>query len=302
MLKQSIPFIFVLLWSTGFIGTKLGLPYASAGDFLILRTLANIAIFAILLLILKQSRLNKSQIFHAMVTGLLIHGAYLGGVYSAIAYGVPAGLAAIIVGLQPLLTSVLAIVVFNTQLARIQWLALFIGLVGLVLVVASGLQLADASFWALAFAFIALFGITLGTLYQKRFCQQQAMLPSVCWQYIASLLVFAPMALFDGGRQVQWSGEFIFSLIWLVLVLSVAAILLLMYMVKQGDTAKVSAYFYLVPPATTIEAWLLFNEQLSLTSFFGMILCALSVYFVIHPKFAKAVLDTRDEVSQSSAT
>ncbi len=299
MLKKLVPFFFVLLWSTGFIGTKLGLFYASAGDFLTLRSLANVAIFAVLLLIFKQGKLNKTQIFHAMVTGLLIHSAYLGGVYSAISFGIPAGLTAIIVGLQPLLTSILAIFIFNSQVSAIQWLSLILGLIGLSLVVSSGLSLDNVSAGALIFAFIALLGITLGTLYQKRFCQNQPLLPSVCWQYIASLLVFVPMALFDGGQQIIWHPEFIFSLAWLVVMLSVVAILLLMYMVEQGDAAKVTSYFYLVPPVTAIQAWLLFDESLTAQSLAGMLLCAISVYFVIHPKFAKAVLATRKQNNQA---
>ncbi|WP_206483919.1 DMT family transporter [Thalassotalea sp. G2M2-11] len=307
MLKKFIPFIFVLLWSTGFIGTKLGLFYASAGDFLTLRSLANVAIFIVLLLIFKQNKLNKVQIFHAMVTGLLIHCAYLGGVYSAISYGIPAGLTAIIVGLQPLLTSILAIFIFHSRLSIIQWLALVFGLIGLSLVVSGGLSLDNVSAGALVFTFVALLGITIGTLYQKRFCQNQPLLPSVCWQYIASLLVFVPMALFDGGQPVIWHPEFIASLVWLVVMLSVVAILLLMYMVEQGDASKVTSYFYLVPPVTAIQAWLLFDEALTVQSMMGMLLCAISVYFVIHPKFAKVVIVTQkeseqDENSQSTAS
>ncbi len=298
MIKKLIPFIFVLLWSTGFIGAKYGLPYASTGDFLTLRTLANISVFALLLVIFKQQKLTKRQIFHAMVTGLLIHGAYLGGVFGAIEFGIPAGLTAIIVGLQPLLTSFLAIFLFKVYVTRVQWLALVIGLVGLLLVVSTGLQINGVSYQALMFAFIALLGITIGTLYQKRFCQHQALLPSVCWQYIASLLVFAPLALFDGGQAIVWHPEFIFSLVWLVFALSVAAILLLMYMVKQGDASKVSTYFYLVPPATTLEAWFLFDEHLSTLSIVGMILCALSVYVVIKPSSQSLNVSKNDQTNR----
>lgn len=280
MLKKLIPFFFVLLWSTGFIGTKYGLPYASVGDFLTLRTLANIIIFFGLLIVFSPAKLTKNQIFHAMVTGILIHGAYLGGVYSAIKLGMPAGLAAIIVGLQPLFTTLLAIALFKSYVSKLQWIALLIGMVGLVMVVATSLNMSGFSLETLLFAFIALIGITVGTLYQKRFCQDQALLPSVYWQYIASLLVFLPITYFGSNEPIQWSFEFIFSLAWLVFALSVVAILLLMYMVKQGDAAKVTAYFYLVPPATAVEAWLLFDEQLAFMTIMGMMLCAFSVYIV----------------------
>jgi len=280
MFKKYIPLFFVLLWSTGFIGAKFGLPYASTGDFLALRTFANIVVFLLLIFLLKQPRLTIKQIGHAMVTGLLIHGAYLGGVFAAIEAGIPAGLTAIIVGLQPLFTAMLAMFLLKAVVSRAQWIALFLGLAGLILVVSASLDLSNVSVDALFFAFVALVGITLGTLYQKQFCQKQPLLPAVCWQYIASLLVFVPLVFIGESQPIQWQLEFILSLTWLVLGLSVVAMLLLMYMVEQGGTAKVTAYFYLVPPVTAIETWLLFDEQLALSSIIGMALCALSVYVV----------------------
>ncbi|MCO4798243.1 MAG: DMT family transporter [Colwelliaceae bacterium] len=280
MIKKLIPFLFVLLWSTGFIGAKFGLPYASTGDFLSMRTIANIVVFLLLIIILKQPKLTFKQVLHAMVTGVLIHGAYLGGVFGAIEFGIPAGLTAIIVGLQPLFTATLAIFIFKENITKAQWFALCFGLAGLVLVVSASLELTNVSIIALGFAFIALIGITLGTLYQKRYCQKQPLLTSVCWQYVASLLIFMPLSFMGEQQPVVWHVEFIFSLAWLVLALSVIAILLLMYMVEQGDASKVTTYFYLVPPTTAIEAWLLFDEQLSILSVFGMVLCAVSVYIV----------------------
>lgn len=283
MLKKLIPFLFVLLWSTGFIGAKYGLPYAATGDFLSIRTMANIAVFVLLIVILKQPKLTVKQISHAMVTGLLIHGAYLGGVFGAIEYGIPAGLTAIIVGLQPLFTAMLAVFIFKEKVNHWQWLALILGMSGLILVVSASLAITHVSKNALLLAFIALLGITFGTLYQKRFCQNQPLLPSVCWQYVASLLIFLPIVFVNDTQPITWNIEFILCLAWLVLALSVTAILLLMYMVERGDSSKVTAYFYLVPPATALEAWLLFDEQLALSSILGMVLCAISVYVVNKP-------------------
>lgn len=293
MLKKFVPFIFVLLWSTGFIGAKYGLPYATTGDFLSIRTVANILVFVLLIFILKQPKLTVKQIMHAMVTGLLIHGAYLGGVFGAIELGGSAGLTAIIVGLQPLFTAFLAIILFKEQLSKSQWLALFFGLVGLVLVVSASVESASISLSAIGLSFIALIGITVGTLYQKRFCQNQPLLPSVCWQYIASLLVFLPLLVIEEPQPIQWHIEFVLSLVWLVLALSVTAILLLMYMVEQGSSAKVTAYFYLVPPATALEAWILFGEELAGASILGMFICALSVYMVNKTKIKLASHDNK---------
>ena len=279
MLKRYVPILFVLLWSTGFIGAKYGLPFASTGDFLTIRAFANVAVLFVIVLVLKPQRLTTTQIFHACVTGLFIHGAYLGGVFSAIEYGVPAGLTAIIVGLQPLLTALLAIFFLSAQVNKRQWLALAIGFVGLFCVLANSLVGAEVSNNATLFAILALLGITCGTLYQKRYCQGQSLLPAVLWQYVASLLVFIPIALFEPNQPVDWSITFVLSLAWLVFALSVVAILLLMYMVEQGEAAKVTSYLYLVPPVTAIEAWILFDEHLTALSVVGMFLCAFSVYW-----------------------
>jgi len=279
--KKYIPFLFVLLWSTGFIGTKYGLMYSSTGDFLTLRTIANLTIFAVLAFIIKKNKLSGRQIFHAMISGLLIHGAYLGGVYTAIELDLPAGLTAIIVGVQPLLTAFIAVLILNERMSILQWGALLLGLLGLVMVVSGSLQLQGISYQALTSAVIALFGITIGTIYQKRFCQNQPLLPSVFWQYFACLFVFIGISYWQQPTNIDWHIEFILSLTWLVFALSVSAILLLLYMIKLGDAAKVSAYFYLVPPMTTIEAWFLFEESLSIVTLSGMLLCAISVFIVI---------------------
>jgi len=279
--KKFIPFIFVLLWSTGFIGTKYGLMYSSSGDFLTLRTIANLVVFAVLAFAIRKSELSGRQIVHAMITGLLIHGAYLGGVYNAIESGLPAGLAAIIVGVQPLLTALIAVLVLNERMRLLQWAALLLGLLGLVMVVSSSLQLQSVSYQAVLLAVMALFGITIGTIYQKRFCQNQALLPSVFWQYFSCLFLFLGISYWQQPSNIEWHIEFILSLTWLVFALSVAAILLLLYMIKQGDAAKVSTYFYLVPPMTAIEAWFLFDETLSLVMLLGMLLCAISVFLVV---------------------
>lgn len=278
--KKFIPFLFVLLWSTGFIGAKYGLPYAGTGDFLSLRGLGNVLVFVFLIFLLKKSKLSLKQTLHSMVTGLLIHGAYLGGVFGAIEQGIPAGVTAIIVGLQPILTAFLAMYLFNESLTKKQWLALAGGVLGIGLVVASQIDLSQISSSALVFAIIALLGITIGTLYQKRFCQNQPLLPSVLWQYVASLAVFLPISYFQSAPEINWQPDFIFALLWLIIALSVVSILLLLYMIEHGAASKVSSYFYLVPPVTALEAWLLFDERLSIVSIFGMIICVISVYVI----------------------
>lgn len=287
MLKRYIPLFFVLLWSTGFIGAKFGLPYASTGDFLSIRALANVCVVLVILVALKAPKLHGMEIIHACITGVLIHGAYLGGVFSAIELGMPAGLAVIIVGLQPLATALLAIAVFNAAVSKLQWLALCLGFIGLVCVLGSSLTFKNISVPAVFSVLIALIGITLGTVYQKRYCQGQALLPSVFWQYVASLLVFIPIAFFEPIQPIQWSFTFVLTLAWLVFALSVVAVLLLLYMVEQGEASKVTAYLYLVPPVTALEAWLLFDEKLSVLTMLGMLMCVVSVYWVMNTKKAE---------------
>lgn len=288
-MKLFIPLLFVFLWSTGFIGTKYGSMYAQSGDFLSLRIVLNIIIFALLMMVIKQGRMSRQQILHAMVAGILLHGAYLAGVYCAIENGLSAGITAIIVGLQPLLTSFIAMTISKEKLKRAHIFALFLGLGGLILVVSSSLSLEGFTLVTVLFAVLGLLGITFGTLYQKKHCQGQPMLESVFWQYIGCIWIFLFMSYFQEAKEVIWHIELFASLAWLVLVLSVVSILLLMFMIAQGESTKVTSYFYLVPPVTAIQAWLLFDESLSILMNIGMILCAMSVFIVNKPKNNKAL-------------
>jgi drug/metabolite transporter (DMT)-like permease len=216
-----------------------------------------------------------------MITGLLIQGAYLGGVYVAIEMGLPTGLTAIIVGLQPLLTALIAMLVFKDKLSIFQWGAMVLGLGGLALVFSENSAIEKISSNALIFACVALFGITIRTIYQKHFCQNQGLFISVFWQYFSCLFVFITISFWQQAPGIQWEAEFILTLTWLVLVLSVIAILLLLYIIEKGNSTKVSAYFYLVPPVTAFEAWLMFDETLTAFMLIGMLLCAMSVFGII---------------------
>ncbi len=288
-MNKVIPFLFIFLWSTGFIAIKYGLQYSSSGDFLMLRTLANLAVFSVLIFFISKRDFKQFNIVHAMVTGLFIHGAYLVGVFFAIDQGMPAGVTGIIVGFQPLLTAFIAMVVLNEKLSKLQWLALLLGLLGLTLVVSGSLKLTSVSLWGITLAVIALFGITIGTIYQKRFCQNQPLLPSVFWQYVPCLFLFSFISLAQQAPAIEWHLNFFLSLAWLVVALSVVAILLLMYLLEHGGAAKVSSYFYLVPPLTALEAWYLFDEALTTNTIIGMLLCAVSVFMVMRKPSKQAV-------------
>ncbi|MBS3934856.1 MAG: DMT family transporter [Sulfuritalea sp.] len=278
MLARIAPFLFVFLWSTGFLGAKYGLPYAEPLSFLIVRYLLVIALMAALALLLRAPWPgDPRQWFHIGASGLMVHGLYLAGVFLAIGAGLPAGVTALVVGLQPLLTATLAgRLLGETVLAR-QWLGLALGFVGVALVVAGKLG-GGFGVAALAPAFVALLGITAGTLYQKRFCPRFDWRSGAVAQFLPTALVTGAIVLATDSYRIDWTGEFVFALGWLVLALSVGAISLLNWLIRHGSAVNVARLFYLTPPATALLAWLLFGETLAGLALFGMALAVWGVY------------------------
>lgn len=273
-LINLIPFLFVFLWSTGFIAAKYALPFIEPFFLLFIRMSLTVAAFALLCALFKVKLLPLHLAGRQMVTGSLVHGAYLGGVFAAIKWGMPAGIAAIVVGIQPLLTAGLGRLWLNEHLRPRQWLGLALGLGGVIIVLlSSGRQVnANLTWPALLAALTALIGISVGTLYQKRYGAGTNLLAGSLWQYISAALIMAILAWSCESRMVVWELQLVLALGWLVLGLSVTAILLLMYMIREGETTKVASYFYLVPPVASVEAWLLFDEALNLPA-----ICAIGV-------------------------
>jgi drug/metabolite transporter (DMT)-like permease len=275
-LLASMPVLFVALWSTGFIGAKFGLPHAEPFTFLFVRFVLTLALLIPLVKLLGSGwpagwRLKG----HIAVSGLLVHGAYLGGVFYGIYLGMPAGLTALLVGLQPLLTATLAGPVLGERITITQWLGLALGLIGITLVLGSKLDPGATLFQgfglgALACVLVALAGITLGTLYQKRFCTGMPLLSGTVVQYLAASALLGLGALLLEERHIEWSVTFVLTLAWLVLVLSIAAILLLMALIRRGEASRVASLFYLVPPVTALQAWWLFDERLPPAALVGM--------------------------------
>jgi len=276
-----MPGVFVLLWSTGFIGAKFGLPYAEPFTFLLWR-------FVILTLLLSSVGLLMSapwpslkEAGHTALIGLLVHGAYLGGVFAAISFGIPAGVAALIVGTQPILTALGAGPLLGEKVTARQWLGLLLGLGGVGLVCARKLNLESADLQGIAACLIALVGITLGTLYQKRHGGAMDLRTGSAIQFAASAILMAVIASMTETMEVQWTGEFIFALVWLVLVLSVGAISLLFILIKRGAASKVASLFYLVPPVTAFVAFFLFDETLGWLAIAGMCVAVVGVALVV---------------------
>ncbi|MEH6643132.1 DMT family transporter [Vreelandella glaciei] len=283
----AMPAIFVLLWSTGFIGAKFGLPYAEPFTFLFIRFVLTLLLLIPLALLMRIPWPSSPRLWsHIAISGFLVHGAYLGGVFYGIYLGMPAGLAALLVGLQPLLTAAFAGPLLGEKLTRLQWVGLSLGLIGICLVLGSKLEIGESLFdgfgiSALLCVTAALIGISLGTLYQKRYCTSMPLLSGAVIQYLAAGVLLGSGALLFETRQVEWSSTFILTLAWLVLILSIAAILLLMALIKKGEASRVASLFYLVPPVTALQAWWLFDERLPLLGLAGMVIAITGVVMVI---------------------
>jgi drug/metabolite transporter (DMT)-like permease len=272
MLLRFAPALFVLLWSTGFIGSKLGAADAEPFTFLSIRfMLAILALAPIALLRRSLSGAWRSK-GHAALAGALIHGGYLGGVFWAIRAGMPAGVTALIVSLQPIATSMLAGPLLGERLSARHWAGLMLGLAGAALIVGPKLAGANAGVTGatIAASLIALASITLGTLYQKRFATGVDLVGGAVWQYLGALAIVGVGALMFETRVVTWSPKFVFALGWLVLALSIGAILLLMLLIREHAVSGVSGLFYLVPACTAVMAYLIFGETLTLVQIAGM--------------------------------
>jgi drug/metabolite transporter (DMT)-like permease len=281
--SQLLPALFVVLWSTGFIGARLGLPHAEPLTFLSVRyALVILLMGAVVVATGERWPRSWRQVGHIAVTGLLLHAVYLGGVFVSIHRGLPAGLAALVVGLQPLLTAVFAGWLLGSTVSARQWIGLALGLVGVIMVVGSKLgaaELAPAQLGtALVPAVAALFGITAGTLYQKAFCPRFELATGAVIQFVPTLLVTALAAGLTESMDIDWTGEFTFALAWLVLVLSVGAISLLNLLIRRGTAVDVASLFYLVPPTTAVIAWAVFGETLSALAIVGMVVAVTGVW------------------------
>ena len=280
---RFMPFVFVFLWSTGFVGAKFGLPYAEPFTFLLIRFLVVIAIMLPVVWLLR-ARWPKTlaETLHIAVAGMLVHGIYLGGVFAAINHGLPAGLSALIVGMQPVLTASVVGALLGERVTARQWLGLALGLVGVGLVL--GPKIGDGSgitVVGVLLAVGALLGMTAGTLYQKRFCTGMDLRSGTVIQYSAASAVVAIAAFSFETRHVDWTLDFVLVMVWLVLVLSIGAIMLLMVLIKQGEATRVASMFYLVPPTAAFFAWVLFDEQIGVLGFVGFGVAALGVAMVM---------------------
>lgn len=278
----AAPVAFVLLWSTGFIGSKYGIPYAEPFTLTVLRMTLVVSILLVISFATRAPWPRRPiEALHIAVAGLLVHATYLSGVLYAIVHALPLGFVAMIAGLQPVVTAVFAHLLLGERLNAKQWFGMLLGLAGVGLVIASKFNLGSVNVVGLSAAGVALAGITAGTLYQKRFCQHMDLRTGGVIQYSATAIALGILALAFETRQVAWTGQFIGALFWLAIVLSIGAIGLLYLMIRLGAASKVASLFFLTPSVTAVMAWILFGETMSILAIGGLAVTAMGVALVM---------------------
>jgi drug/metabolite transporter (DMT)-like permease len=278
-LDRAAPLLFVFLWSTGFIGARFGLPHAEPLSFLLVRYAVVVALMSALAVATRARWPGEARAWaHVAIAGLLVHAVYLGGVFVAISRGLPAGVTSLVVGVQPILTAVGAGALLGERVSARQWLGLALGFAGVALVLSGRVGGAAVSLGAVAPALVALAGITAGTLYQKRFCPAFDLRTGAVVQFVAAGAATLPVALATESFRIEWNGEFLFALGWLVVVLSIGAITLLNLLIRRGTALGVARLFFLVPPTTALVAFAVFDERLGATAIAGMAIAITGVY------------------------
>lgn len=277
---RAMPIVFVLIWSTGFIVARYGMPYAPPLKFLATRYALSLLCFAAWIVLARvKAPSSRAQWLHLAVVGVLVHAGYLGGVWSAVKLGMGSGLSALIVGLQPVLTALWMSYIGGKVTAR-QWGGLVLGFIGLLLVVSTKLGHGEATTLNLSFAAMALLSITAGTLYQKRFVSPCDVRSANAVQLGAALLVTLPLTLLE-PEAMQWNAQLAWAMAWSVVGLTLGGSSLLYLLVQRGAATTVTSLLYLVPPTTAFMAWILFNEAITTVTVVGTVLTALGVWLVV---------------------
>ncbi|TMH12866.1 MAG: DMT family transporter [Betaproteobacteria bacterium] len=280
-----MPWVFVLIWSTGFIVARLAMPHAPPFSFLVVRYALSVACFGVWIALAHAAwPQGRAQWLHLAITGTLIHAGYLGGVWAAIKAGIGAGTVALLVGLQPVLTALWISSIANADkrdhVSMRQWLGLLLGLVGLTLVVWHKLGVGEVTPWNLSLAIVALLSITVGTLYQKRFVAPCDVRTANTVQLLAAFVVSLPLALLE-REPIVWHPAFIGAMAWSVLGMTLGGSSLLYLLIQRGAATQVTSLLYLVPPVTALMAWLTFGEPLTSSMVLGMALTAVGVALVV---------------------
>jgi drug/metabolite transporter (DMT)-like permease len=283
---QFAPAVFVVLWATGFIGTRYAMPWAEPFSFLTVRFGLSAGLFALIILATSAPALPHRKALHAVVAGMLIHGLYLGGVFWAIRNGMPAGLSALIVGLQPLAVTLMAGFVIGEKVTPRHWLGLAIGFVGVAMVLGPKIGEAGAGVTVptIIASALAVLAISAGTVWQKRFVGDAHLVTGTFWQYVGAAILVAILAMLFEDWQFTLTTQLVLATIWLVLVLSLGAVFLLMFLIREGAVSRVSSLFYLVPAVTALMAWVLFGETLNALQIAGLVVTSFGVALAMRPR------------------
>jgi drug/metabolite transporter (DMT)-like permease len=276
---RAAPAVFVLLWSTGFIGTKYVLHNAEPLTYLAIRMAVVVGLMVLIAAIGRPKWPDLAGVGHGIVAGLLVHGFYLGGTAIAISLSIPAGLSALMPGLQPILTSTIANRWLGERVSPLQWIGLLLGFGGVVLILHDR-PLTGQAGWGWLASVVSLVSITLGTLYQRRFCGGIDWRAGNLVQYLAVTALFTAGAFLFETREVHWTAEFMLSVAWLAVVLSIGSIGLLYWLIRRSAATSVASLFYLVPAVTSAMAYVLFGEKLDSIALAGMAACAAAVFVV----------------------
>ncbi len=282
LLIWAAPGIFVLLWSTGFIGARLGLPHAEPFNFLFIRfSLVVLILLAVSFFKVKKWP-SRTLLLHSMVVGVLLHGVYLGGVFFAIDRGMSAGISALIVSLQPIVTLALGAAYLGEKITLRTVLMFALGFAGVAIVLWPKLGVETGSLPTISIVanVFALLGISIGTVYQKKKVTGIDLLPSLVAQYVGATVVLGILAFATETREIAWTGEFVFALSWLIFVLSLGAVALLMFLISRDSVARTSVLFFLVPGFTLIVSNIMFGEQMSGVQIFGLLMASAAVGMV----------------------
>ena len=284
-LVQAMPWVFVLIWSTGFVAARFGMPHSPPMSFLALRYALSFVCFRVWIVLARvEWPQGAAQWLHLAVVGVLVHAAYLGGVWSSVKAGIGAGTVALLVGLQPVLTALwTALTAAGSNQSRVssrQWFGLALGLIGLTLVVWRKLGGGEVTVWNLSLAVFALVGITVGTLYQKRFVAPCDVRSASAVQLLAAFAVTAPLAALE-TEPIVWHAHMVGAMAWSVLVLTLGGSSLLYMLLQRGAATHVTSLMYLVPPCTALMAWALFGESFTTLMLLGMLLTVSGVALVV---------------------
>ena len=282
LLERYAPWIFVVIWSSGFVVAKYAFNSSDVIFFLAIRLFIAAGILALLTLAFGQSlKLSKSDFLASLVIGIALHTLYLGGVWEAIAQGSPAGIASVITSMQPIFVSVLAIKFLGESLSKRELVGLTLGFAGVALVLSPAFSLTgEMTLWALLLLAIAVFGSTSATLLQKKMGHSIPLLAGTTYQFLISAIILMVISIATGRTSLDWNLESFLAMSWAVLVTSVIAILLLLWMLTRGSAARVSSLLYLVPPMAAIQAFLLFGEKLNPQAIIGILMTAVGVALV----------------------